>query len=437
MSGGSIVSRVVLASLLAALISAFVLAAAAALTAGLLWRDSELRSLRETAVTLVRAIPREATENHLDLRHGAMEAISELPEHGYRLEVWRGTTLVAGNMASRPLGPFSPAARAGIEKKWLVVTLVSPEGLLVAVAEPKGVRGRSLSVFYRSLLVAAPVCALFAVAVGVSFGRRATRPVVTFTRQIAGIQRLENPLLSDVRDAPREVRELDRSFRELLARLSRSLRREIEFAANASHELRTPLTRIRLRAERALQDAGPAASDELRSQIAELDQMVRLVDSLLVLARDVESGLPIGEPVNLADIARECHLRPGISRVPCELSAPDEAIVRGDEDLLSIAIENLVDNARKYSPRGYSATMRTDAESAIQFTIVSEGEIADDGARDKLFERFFRGESARALHSGHGLGLSLARHIARLHGGDLRCESRASGLAFVLTLPVA
>ncbi len=432
----SIVSRVVLASLLAALVSALTLAAAAAVTAGILWRDADLRSLRETADTLARAIPREAAENHLDLRQAAEEAISELPAHGYRLEVWRGPVLVAGNMASAPLGPFDAANRGDIEKKWLVATRESPGDVLVAVAEPRGVSARSRSVFYRSLLLASPVCALFAVAVGVAFGRRATLPVVTFTRQIAAITRLENPPYPDSRDAPREVRELDRSFRELLARLSRSLRREIEFAANASHELRTPLTRIRLRAERALQDAGPAASEELRSQIAELDQMVRLVDSLLVLARDVESGLPIGEPVNLADIARECHLRFGSPAAGCELTAPDEAIVRGDEDLLSIAIENLVDNARKYSPGGYHATMRTDAESVIQFTIVSEGEISS-GIRERLFERFFRGEPARALHSGHGLGLSLARHIARLHGGDLRCEERSSGSAFVLTIPVA
>ena len=164
--------------------------------------------------------------------------------------------------------------------------------------------------------------------------------------------------------------------------------------------------------------------------------MVRLVDGLLVLARDVESGLPIGEPVNLADIARQCHRRSGISTGRRELSAPDEAMVRGDEELLSIAIENLVDNARKYSPDGYTATMSANPQGEIEFTIVSEGVVTDAGVDDRLFERFFREESARARHPGHGLGLSLARHIARLHGGDLRCEiRRPSVLAFVLTLP--
>lgn len=435
MRGGSIVSRVVLASLSAALITALVFAAAAALTAGILWRDSEVANLRETAATLARAIPREALENGLNRRQAAEEAISEVPAHGYRVEVWRGRELVAGNMASNPLGPFTSAKRRELEDRWLVETFAASDDLVVAVAEPRDVRGRSLRVLYRSLLLAAPICALFAVVVGVIFGRRATRPLVTFTQQIAGIESLENPPLHDTKDAPREVRELDRSFRDLLTRLSSSLRREIEFAANASHELRTPLTRIRLRAERALQNAGPAAAEEIRSQIAELDQLVRLVDSLLVLARDVESGVPIGEPVNLADVARECHFRAEFSKDRGDLSAPDEAIVRGDEELLSIAIENLVDNARKYSPGGYSATMRAESGAGVEFTIVSEGTIADDETRDRLFERFFRGESARAVHSGHGLGLSLARHIARLHGGDVRCEPRASGLAFVLTLP--
>lgn len=432
----SIVSRVVFASLLAALISALVLAAAASLTAGLLWQDAEITNLRVTAATLVHAIPVEELENHQDLQHGAQEAISELPAHGYRVEVWRGTTLIAGNMASAPLGPFTRGARRKLEEDWLIETLASPDGLLVAVAEPRDLRRRELSVFYRSMLFAAPFCALFAVAVGIFFGRRAIRPLVAFTRQIAAVDQLESPPFLGAKNAPVEVRDLEESFRELFARLSRSLRREIEFAANASHELRTPLTRMRLHAERALQDAGPAASAEIRSQIAELDQMVRLVDSLLVLARDVESGLPIGEPVNLADVARECHRRSGISAGHRDLSAPDEAMVRGDEELLSIAIENLVDNARKYSPAGYSATMCSEPGGEVEFTIVSEGVVTDEGVDERLFERFFREESARARHPGHGLGLSLARHIARLHGGDLRYEIRQpSGLAFVLTLP--
>src|SRR5262249_15331332 len=141
-------------------------------------------------------------------------------------------------------------------------------------------------------------------------------------------------------------------FRRLLARLTESLARELEFAGNASHELRTPLTTIRLHAERAMQDAGAEGRGVLTVQLSEIDRMTRLIDSILVMAREAEAGVPWGEVVNLADLIRALVQRGQFAVDWGAAGPPDEVLVRGDESLLGIAVENLLDNARKFASAG-------------------------------------------------------------------------------------
>ena len=111
--------------------------------------------------------------------------------------------------------------------------------------------------------------------------------------------------------------------------------------------------------------------------------------------------------------------------------------MRGDEALLGIALENLLDNARKFSLPGSPPRIQvTEDATTVHLAIASPGARIPEDLVGRLFERFYRGELARASHPGHGLGLPLARHIARLHGGDLRCVSGPEEDArFDLTLP--
>jgi signal transduction histidine kinase len=213
--------------------------------------------------------------------------------------------------------------------------------------------------------------------------------------------------------------------------------REVDFAANASHELRTPLTRIRLHAERARQDAGPVAGRELAEITAEVDRMVRLIESLLVMARDVSAGLPRTEIVNLADTVRAVAARLPGPRGADLGTLPDEALTRGDEELLSIAVENLFDNAGKFGSRERPVRLvLEEGGGRIRLAVTTPGARIGGAERDRLFDRFYRGPEARVAHPGHGLGLPLARHIARLHGGDVACVSRPDQDAcFELVVP--
>ena len=164
------------------------------------------------------------------------------------------------------------------------------------------VSGAPLRVLAWCLLVAAPLGGALAVFVGRSVARRATDPLVDLSERMLRMDELERQRPLGLDRAPTEVRHLEESFQALLARLAEAVSRELEFAANAAHELRTPLTAIRLHAERAMGDAGAVGGRELGRQLEEIDRLVRLVDSLLVMARDVDAGIPRGRAVNVADI---------------------------------------------------------------------------------------------------------------------------------------
>src|SRR5262249_19619934 len=237
-------------------------------------------------------------------------------------------------------------------------------------------------------------------------------------------------------DVPPEVAEVEDAFRTVWARIEDMLHREREFAANTSHELRLPLARIRLLAERARTGASAAGREALDAQVEEVDRLVRVVEALLVLARDTSAGIPRGEAVNLADVARRVTRRV-LDGARSECAFPDEAVVRGDEDLIEIAVQNLLENARKFAATDAPVRAQlTDADGRVRLEVATPGARVAAADCEQLFDRFYRAPGARARSQGHGLGLALARHVARLHGGDVRCVSaEAEDARFALDLP--
>jgi len=417
----SLVSRFVRATVLVAVASALLLAGAAALIAWGLWEAGEKRDLEARASALGARIEKDSGEEDWSATEDVPEALSESGLAGYRLEAWRGSVLIAASQPGPTLGP-RPAGPA-TTSAWLITTRSLPHGLTVLAAAPRGHGLRALHVFAWSLVLAAPLCLGLALAAGHAVAVRAARPLLDLRARIQAAGPLTPFPPPSSATTLAEVDEIEQAFSSLWRRLEEALTRERDFAANASHELRTPLTRVRLHGERAAAAAGPETARELEAQRREIDRMVRLVDSLLVLARDVSRGAG-GETVNLADVVRECaqSVFPGASGA--EISAPDEALVRGDEELLRIAVENVLDNAKKFKQPGSRA--RVSAEEAggwVRVSVTSPGARVAAGERDRLFERFYRGAEARAAHEGHGLGLALARHIARLHGGEAECTS--------------
>ena len=439
MRAQSLTTRVLRGTVFATLVTALAGAATAALLARGLWQAHEHRTLLDLAAGLAQAVEREGAEEGTTPESAAVEALRESVTSGHRAEVWRGQILIAASLAGPSIGAPG-AAPSAAQGAWLIVTRPLRGGLLLVVASPREKGEEAFRVFGWSLLLSAPVCVVVAVLIGRLVGRRVTRPLLDFRDRI-GAARPFDPLPPAAPSEVLEVAELEASFRRLWDRLQETVARELEFAANASHELRTPLTRIRLHAERARGALGAlpgaAPSEELRGLVEEIDRLVRLVDSLLVLSRDPAAGIPAGEVVNVSDLVAVASRRVfAVAPLP-EIEAPDEALVRGDEALLGIAVENLLDNARKFSlpDRPPRVTVSEEGPS-VRVTVTSPGARIAGDLGERLFERFYRGPEARASHAGHGLGLPLARHVARLHGGDVRPLSAPDEDArFELTLP--
>jgi signal transduction histidine kinase len=435
LSRRSIAVRVTWGTAAVAASCALMLAAAAGLTASRLWRNQEQQFLRRTADGLAAGIAHEAEEAGGPLATGAAEALHETTLPADHVEVWNGVRLLASSGGGPTLGADHDAQPLDSDE-WVVYRRPLPEGLTLVVAARAEHGRRALRVFGFSLALASPVCLVVALVVGRAVALRATRPLLDLQARIRALRALEPLPPASYGDVPVEIADLEDAFRVLWARLEGTVRREREFAANASHELRMPLARIRLLAERARGQPGAEARAALDAQVEEVDRLVRLIESLLILARDASAGIPRGEAVNVADVARRVTER----ILPAERSEcafPDEAVVRGDEELIEIAVQNLLDNARKFAvgPEAVRAVL-TDGGGRVLLEVTTPGARIPSAECERLFDRFYRAPEARAQREGHGLGLTLARHVARLHGGDVRCvSSESEDVRFALELP--
>jgi len=231
-----------------------------------------------------------------------------------------------------------------------------------------------------------------------------------------------------------EVDSLASRFDQLVARFEEALARERRLTAHASHELRTPLTIARAEVE-GLATAPDRGAANLRA-LAALDRLAELVEALLWFARaQVRLDDASMEIVNVADVVRtqitERERAQPSQVAQCEL--PDEALVRGDERLLSRVIANLLDNAAKHGDGGTVAVRAELCGGAVRVAVVNrtrEGELTE-----RAFEPFFRGPCTSGL-PGFGLGLPFARAVARAHGGELSIGSpRIEHTELVLSLP--
>jgi signal transduction histidine kinase len=251
-----------------------------------------------------------------------------------------------------------------------------------------------------------------------------------------------------------EIALLARTLDAMLGRLHAAADRQRTFLADAAHELRSPIAAITTTLEVALRhprEADWAAT--ARDALAEGERMARLVDDLLLLAR-ADAG-PRGTPRAMRPVPLAPVVEAGCSdgaagardHVQVQLitsgtgsagSASEELLVLGEPDALRRVVRNLVENGCRYAASTVTVGVRRDGGSAVV-------EVSDDGPgipaeqHERVFERFTRLDLARDRDSGGaGLGLAIARAIAREHGGDVALvDAPHGGVRAVLTLPLA
>ncbi|HWG98931.1 MAG TPA: ATP-binding protein [Pilimelia sp.] len=223
-----------------------------------------------------------------------------------------------------------------------------------------------------------------------------------------------------------EVGELAAAFNLMAADLAAADRQRRELIANVSHELRTPITALRGLLENVVDGVAPAEPATMRAALAQTERLGRLVAELLDLSRLDAGVAPMSrEDVDVAGflgrVVAEARVNAaGAGRdVAFLVDLPPEPLaVAGDADRLHQLFANLLDNAARHSPPGGTvriAVRRRGGE--LLFAVADQGDGIPADERDRVFERFTRGE--RATGGGTGLGLAIARWVVQLHGGTI------------------
>ena len=226
---------------------------------------------------------------------------------------------------------------------------------------------------------------------------------------------------------PDEVQELAGSFDEMADRVERTFRSQRSFVANASHQLRTPLTGMKLRIERAADEAmAPDLRAQLEAADLEVDRMAATVDRMLEMAHDVEEGAPTQADAGEAARAGAERWADRATERGAVVTADGtgHAHVHANPTDLDQIVDNLLDNATAYAPGPVEITVRNEPTRTV-LAVRDHGPGIAPEERDEVTQRFFRGTSASP--GGSGLGLAIARDLAERWGGSLDIAGPADG----------
>jgi len=330
----------------------------------------------------------------------------------------------------------------------VLVAPIEQEGRVTGALEV-GRAADDVSDALRSLLLilgaAYPVTLALASLGGIFLASRALSPIDKLTRLARRISAEDLSQRLNLRLPDDEVGRLARTFDDMIARLDDAFRRQRQFTADASHELRTPLTAVKGEVEVALtRPREPDAYREVLQRVnEEADRLIRLVGSLLTLARADAGQIPVAlEAIDVPDLVSAAveQVRPAAQQRDIELVlAPGTPVtLRADEDLLLQLLLNLLDNAIKYTPSGGRVTAGWSTDGTrVELWVRDTGAGIAPEHLPHIFDRFYRADKARSrAEGGVGLGLSICRWIAEAHGGSISAESApGQGATFTVRLP--
>lgn len=340
----------------------------------------------------------------------------------------------SGMLVARPPGlafwaaPWRPPGR-------MVIAVPSPDKRyrLITIADPPFPAGSLLSYYLLILAAVALVCWALALNIGL--------PLRALARGVERVGRgdLSVRLNSRRRD---ELGDLARSFDRMAERIGTLLSAERRLLQDVSHELRSPLTRMSFAAELARK---PENRDEAIGRLkTDINRLSDLVSSLLEVTR-VE-GDPLARKQEifgigglLRQIAVDCWIETDARRCRIAVDAALDPPVRGDQELLHRAFENIVRNAIRYAPEGSAIEVKVEAAGETALVSVRDyGEGVPEEFLDKLFDPFFRVDGSRSSSTGGtGLGLAIAQRAIQLHGGRIEAANAHPGLRVSVELPVS
>jgi two-component system sensor histidine kinase TctE len=262
---------------------------------------------------------------------------------------------------------------------------------------------------------------------------RGLHPLRALSREVARRTAIELAPLTP-QGVPEEVSPLVDAINQLIGRVREAIGVQRRFIADASHQLRTPLTVLRTQAEFALREEDPAAMKRAVTQLRDHSQATsHLASQLLSLARaEPATERPAMALVDLTDLVREAcsALVPEALARQADLGfdGAEAAAVRAQAYLIRELVANLVDNSLRYGRPGGTITVsvgRGGADGPVRLAVEDDGPGIPEGERMRVFERFYRIPGSTG--EGAGLGLSIVREIARVHGASVHLSSGDAG----------
>ena len=418
--------------LLAALLAALALAGLASATATYISARDEVDDLLDEELRQVALSLRDHAV--LDLRR--LESVAANPAQRVLVQIWDPAfdrPYVSRVVGTGPM-PRTDEGFATVlhdTRPWRVFTLFTGRQL-IQVAQPTALRTELAARTAARLLLPVLIVLPFLGLAGWWIVGRGLAPL----GRIAGDVKQRSPAaLTSLNTVgmPSEIRPLADALNDLLARLDQSFTQQRRFAADAAHELRTPLTALNLQ----VQLAERAGNDEDRARAFEklrqgLRRAARLVQQLLTMARlepDAAAAAPTRVDVGnlLTSVIDDLRPLAAERRICVTTSATsDDCAVSGGEDALRILLNNLVDNAIRYTPEGGAVAVEIRRVGAdVEASVEDTGPGIPEDERARVFDRFYRGPTATA--TGTGLGLAIVSQVVEMHRGSVTLGASGSG----------
>jgi signal transduction histidine kinase len=407
----------------------------------------------ETRVNIasqVQLYPGQKSQAYLEVRNRYLERLDHEQEY-----VLKANSDSSFNTASFPAGFVQEVlqkerGRFQQKNKFFAGKIVKQGAnrylVIVSALNPYGLR--ELRELQKILVIGFLGALVMAYFVGKAFSYYTFVPIRRLTDKVKSItsdnlhQRLDGP------DGKDEIAELTHTFNNMLNRLETAFATQNNFVSNASHELRTPLTIISSEIELAL-NRRPSPDEQeniLRTIGTETDKLIQILNSLLLLAQSGFDGkkqqwqhIRMDELLwqaieSTQKIHRHSKINVDFSSLPDSEAA---LTVKGNSNLLRLAISNIISNACKYSQNKLVTVRLSTQPQHIMISITDQGIGIPPTDLQHIFEPFFRASNTHA-YEGHGVGLPLTLNIIRLHQGEITPRSEVNnGTEIQVTLPVA
>ncbi len=271
--------------------------------------------------------------------------------------------------------------------------------------------------------------------------RRGLLPIATMSRQAAQITPGNLSLRLPATDMPPDLRSLALACNEMLARLEAGFRQLSQFSSDLAHELRTPVNILMGQTQVALAQSRDVVEYEalLESNLEEYARLARIIENILFLAHADHAGFVVEkEPLALpTEISKLLDYFEGLAEErDMQFVAEIDGMAHANALMLQRALSNLLINSIRYGQAGTAIQVKASASSAgAHISITNHCTEIEQAQLDRMFDRFYRGDSARnALTESNGLGLSIVKAIADLHGGRVNASYRKDEQVITLEL---